>query len=248
MSDFTSKTSSSSVPLSTAQAASSHEALGLLPDWACFYEPALSHAQVKHIESQMKSHQDYRNMPPTERQRAVVDDLQKALSSMRQVYSRSTDVTSDNTGNTPSAARTEAIARQMMTGSSNRSALGATAEDAIPIGLSDDDANTVDSVPTNSLTRLTDGHVHGKTAVNGDDIRPKRRKLSTDIASEVGGEARAPVASPPPERFDEDIPDIHSTAVNGALGPTWSAKDTARLLKAHKDGKTWVEIHKVRSR
>ncbi|KAJ4397393.1 hypothetical protein N0V93_001620 [Gnomoniopsis smithogilvyi] len=105
---------------------------GPLPDWAYFYDPALSHSQVRYIESQMKPQEVYNKIPPDKRQSVVVDDLQQALSSMRQAYSRSTEVVANGMSQLAGAASLEL--GQSKTRSEHHHAQGIMVEGANPAG------------------------------------------------------------------------------------------------------------------
>lgn len=111
---------------------------GPLPQWAYFYDPALTHAQVRYIESQMRPQEEYKKIPPDQRQSEVVKDLQQALSSMRLVYSRSTNVANSapddmKHGNTsPKSTKKDATSQF-----AHKSAQGFSVEDAILAGRSD---------------------------------------------------------------------------------------------------------------
>lgn len=108
---------------------------GPLPKWAYFYDPALTHAQVKYIESQMRSQEEYKKVPPDQRQCAVVKDLQQALSSMGLAYSRPANVGNSTTDDmdhqttSPTATTTEAIIQ-----SAHNSAQALRVDDAILAG------------------------------------------------------------------------------------------------------------------
>lgn len=105
-------TSSSREATSGEGHSSSH---GPLPKWAFYDDPALTNAQVKDIESQMR--QEYRKLPLEQRQSLLLKDLQEALSSIRLAYSRSTNVGSSTIDDmnhritTPTALTTDVISQ-----------------------------------------------------------------------------------------------------------------------------------------
>lgn len=222
----------------------------------------------------MKSQEEYSQVLPDQRQRAVVSDLQRALSSMREAYSRSSEVVANNdTGTTPAAAIQNATARQVETHLAQQLFQEFDSGIAVSIGTSNandnhDDGSAVDRNWTNvepesdeqaltaqprkdpghritsnqpnrdrtvgptaaishnniaasisdtslsksttrssprrtrgepvyNLARLTGNQINGKRAASGDDVLPKRQKLSTEPALEVGRDGYAYIVSSP---------------------------------------------------
>lgn len=145
-SSVTSITSSSPRSPSGEGDNSSH---GPLPQWAYFYDPALTHAQVRYIESQMRPQDEYEKIPPDQRQSVVVKDLQQALSSMRLVYSRSTNVANSNPDGmkhdtaSPRTTTTDATSQ-----SADKPAQGFSVKDAILAGRSG--SNMVTQIPVSA--------------------------------------------------------------------------------------------------
>lgn len=120
-------TRSSSPTPSTKGDTSPH---GPLPEWAYFYDPVLSYAQVKYILSQMKPQEEYNELPPQQRQSVVVNDLQQALSSMRQLQSKSAEIVANIPTKTPEATGPETTARKSNNRSGHHSGQGSNVENA----------------------------------------------------------------------------------------------------------------------
>ncbi|KAJ4424395.1 hypothetical protein N0V82_000916 [Gnomoniopsis sp. IMI 355080] len=112
---------------------------GPLPEWAYFYDPALSYAQVKYILSQLKPQEEYNELPHHQRQSVVVNDLQQALSSMRQFYGKSTEVVANTPTKTPEATGPETTARESNTRSGHHSGQESNVENAILVEESGDE-------------------------------------------------------------------------------------------------------------
>lgn len=77
---------------------------GPLPKWAYIYNPPLAHSQVAYVESHMKWEEEHKKLPVDKLRATVPTDLQKALTSMRQVFSRSTQILNQSSSNTPTEA------------------------------------------------------------------------------------------------------------------------------------------------
>lgn len=129
-----------------------HSSHGPLPQWAYFYEPALTHAQVRYIESQMRPQDEYKKIPPDQRQSVVVKDLQQALSTMRLVYSRSTNVANSTPdGMKHATASPRATATDATSQFADKSAQGFNVEDAILAEQTGSDMVTEDRVSAETL-------------------------------------------------------------------------------------------------
>lgn len=117
---------------------------GPLPEWAYFYNPPLSLSQVEYVQSRMKSAEEYRRMVPSNRHNAMIKDLSEALFSMRQNYSRSTDVLS------PSVIGTRGVASPSVQGTptllAQEARHGSTTKNPITIVLSSDDSDETSDV------------------------------------------------------------------------------------------------------
>ncbi|CAN8101600.1 unnamed protein product [Discula destructiva] len=139
-----------SFSLSTAslgeEGVSSGECQGPLPKWAYFYSPPLTYAQVEYVGQQMKSGGDYRRHSPVRRQRLLLNYLQKALASMRQVFNRSTTVVSQSTVGAPEAATPAVVTKPKTTVPRQSSAEGSTPGQSIIVGLSSDDDHSVQCI------------------------------------------------------------------------------------------------------
>lgn len=187
---------------------------GPSPEWAYFYDPPLSLSQVEFVQELMKSEEEYLSMHPSAGQDAMVSDLRDALSAMRRVFNRSTDVrgaSGARCGATPTSVTT-AKPTQPLPGHGR-----ATTENAasVAIVISSDDEDTVEnfevedvdhssfttasqsrprqmiqSQPVHNLARMSANQLHGKRASSGDDVLRKRQRTfqgdDLDIATHKG--------------------------------------------------------------
>lgn len=165
---------------------------GSLPQWAYFYDPALTHAQVRYIESQMRSQDEYQKLPPDQRQSVVVKDLQQALSSMRLVYSRSTNVAHSTTDDidheltSPTATNTDATSQSAR------------------------DPAEVFSVENAILAEQTGGNMVTQNCINAETLRDKLASVDP-----TGKNSNPPIPASPSRPTSKDTANIQATQFEG---------------------------------
>lgn len=172
--------------------------LGLSPDQIYSYDPPGSLRQGEHLENHRKASENYLNIPPDDRQRALAVDLSNALASMQQTFNRSTDVAVDSSRSQgPMIAATSVIPWLGQHGAT----IGSDYADAESISSSDDETIDLNRIVSavrsediaqtslnlqqstqqqhaHALATPTDGYSHGKRAAIDDDVGRKRRKTS----------------------------------------------------------------------
>lgn len=172
---------------------------GPLPDWAYFYDPALSYAQVKYIESQMKPPDEYSKIPPHRRQSIVANDLQQALSSMRQVYGRSTEVLTNSTHNAPGATSPKATIKHGQVQSLHHQlSPGNDGKDTTSSRESTDDDNIGLGGTVDRNRKHSTSHTPSKQATHGRTPGLEQTKLDKPAATIASPSLTTPIVAESP--------------------------------------------------
>lgn len=171
---------------------------GPCPEWAYYYTPPLSLSQAIYVQERMRPEEEYSGMTRDARHSVMARDLKNALTSMRQVFNRSSEVLDTRRAPSSTASSMGITARltqleQRLPGSATKATSSATAT-ASSGDESDSDVTITDGldVQDSSPQNSSLSSQNDKRQFQGGQSPRKRQRISDEDKQSTSHEAIRP--------------------------------------------------------